>query len=61
MTNHGHKAFLIPLKDFSDMKLEDDKCIFMLITAMWITPDRWHNNDAKIHQSESCLSFWTLT
>lgn len=42
------------------MEIENDKCIFMLIMAMSITPDRWHNNNAKIHQSEGCLFFWNL-
>lgn len=41
------------------MEMENDKCIFMLIMATWITPDRWHNNNAKIHQSEGCLFFET--
>lgn len=37
------------------METENDNCIFMLIIAMWITPDRWHNVNAKMHQSEAWL------
>lgn len=39
MTNHGHKAIFFLLKHSSDIEIENDKCIFMLIMAMWITLD----------------------
>lgn len=56
MTNHRHKAlFFFLLKNSSDMEIENDRRIFMLIMAMWVTPDRWHNNNAKIHHSAGCL------
>lgn len=39
MTNHGHKAIFFLLKHSSDIEIENDKCIFMLIMDMWITLD----------------------
>lgn len=58
MTNHKTQSFFFfLLKHSSDVAIENDKCIFMLIMVMWITPHKWHNNNAKIHQNEGCLSF----
>lgn len=59
MTNHGHKAIFFLLKHSSDIEIENDKCIFMLIMAMWITLYRQQNN-AKFHQSEGCVFFLSL-
>lgn len=56
MTNDGTKLFFFEAF-FYFLKTENDKCIFILIIVMWITPDRWHNISAKMHQNEAWLFF----